>query len=101
MNLKIKYCIFLIYIGREVTVVSIHKIILIFVSTLMLAAGSPVSASAWETVFEIHSGSGRLVQENIFQTLMDPQSIVTVGIEVKGIRIGYDSRHGFAAVKEF
>jgi hypothetical protein len=74
---------------------------LIAISTLTLAAASPQVALAWETIFEIHAGNGRLVQENIFQALLDPQSTVTVGVEVKGIRIGYDSRHGIAAVMEF
>jgi len=81
--------------------VSIHKMILISLSTLMLAAASPLSASAWETVFEIHASDGEPAQENPLQTLTNLQTKVTIGIEVMGIRIGYDSRHGLAAVMEF
>jgi len=67
----------------------------------MLAAASPLSASAWETVFEIHASDGKLVHENLLQTLINPQNKVTIGIEVMGITIGYHSRHGLAAVREF
>jgi len=75
--------------------------ILISVSTLVLAAASPRSGSALETVFEIHASDGKPTQENLLLTLINPQNKVTIGIEVMGIRIGYDSRHGLAAVREF
>jgi len=81
--------------------VSIHKMILISLSTLMLAAASPLSASAWETVFEIHASDGKPTQENLLLTLINLQNKVTIGVEVMGIKIGYHSRHGLAAVREF
>ncbi|MBI4964129.1 MAG: hypothetical protein HY913_12690 [Desulfomonile tiedjei] len=67
----------------------------------MSAAFFAREAFSWDTVFEVRSGNGRPVQEYTIQHILDPQSTVTIGLEVGGIRIGYDSRHGLAAVKEF
>ena len=67
----------------------------------MLPGVCPDRASGWETVFELHDSHGNSGQETILQTILDPQSKLMIGIEVEGMRIGYDSRHGFGAVINF
>jgi len=81
--------------------VSAHKTILISILIATFAAASPPAASAWNMVFEIRANSGQPAPETNFQALMDPQNSVTIGVELMGIRIGYDSRNGIAAVIEF
>jgi hypothetical protein len=81
--------------------VRISKTILVVLVATIVVAALPNASYPWTTVFEVRSGSGISAQDYTLQSMMDPQCTVTIGIEVMGVRIGYDSRHGFGALIEF
>ena len=80
---------------------SIRKIILVALFASLLSAAPPTVLYCWQTVFEVGPATGRPGHEYTIQAMIDPQSIVTVGIEVMGAKIGYDSRYGFGTLMEF
>ena len=79
----------------------ISKTCLVVLVVSFLIAAIPNTSYPWATVFEVRAGHGILPRELTVQSVMDPQSTLTIGIEVMGVRIGYDSRYGLGALMEF
>lgn len=79
----------------------ISKTILVVLVASLLVAALPNASYSWATVFEVRASNGISAREHTIQSVMDPQSTVMIGIEVMGVRIGYDSRYGFGALIEF
>ena len=73
--------IYLTYRGSGVAIMRLHAAILALLFAAMLPGVCPDRASGWETVFELHDSHGSSGQENILQTILDPQSKVMIGIE--------------------
>ena len=72
---------------------------------IFLTVLQPLSASAFEPVFEMRAKDGHTIVGAPFQMLsgvMDPENTVRIGVELMpGLRAGYDSEHGLAMVFEF
>lgn len=83
----------------------IGKLSVLAAIMMVLVVFQPKTASAVEPVFEIRAKDGHTIVDAPFQRLsgaMDAENYVRMGIELRrGIRIGFDSKHGFGLVLDF